>query len=417
MAHLGNETGERVLLAAVVLLLLSRCSANFKPRADDGSRLLINMLPGSTTLGEQFKQHTFPYLSMAYFLPNPYFEFQFPPFPKGAKKVKSLDTASPGKAKEIWLPGVGEVVRFAEDFDELCPPSDSTKAPENATAVFKEHIWRGDRLSNPPPYNLRIEDLVDVFDKYREPNRTVCIFVKPCFVLNVVSNSENHEFQQKVIRNVGPTTQAWAYFTAANPRPFAWTDALYVHVRYDMYRCCNGNIEDPHSYGYCSPKFEGMLCVGPTYSGGRTRGTNPAAAAAAPKNTCFDGVHCLVEAKAFVQGIRDHAARLGNAAGRGGGAGDRGGGSVAPVVLSVPPMLPARVRDAIYADSRAARPFHSDTLGNWANFLNMEAAYRAKYFYADVATLWTHLPSQRRRLSRRPTIHFHGSSRTSIEIT
>jgi len=341
------------------------------------------------------------------------------PFPKGAKKVKSLDTASPGKAKEIWLPGVGEVVRFAEDFDELCPPSDSTKAPENATAVFKEHIWRGDRLSNPPPYNLRIEDLVDVFDKYREPNRTVCLFVHPHSVLNVVSKPEKHEFMQKVMLNVGPTAQAWAVFTAANPKPFAWSDAIYVHVRYDMYACCNGHIDDPHSYGYCSPKFEGMLCVGPTYSGGRTRGTNPAAAAAAPKNTCFDGVHCLVEAKAFVRDIRNHAARLGNATKGGGGGGNSGasGGSVGPVVLSLPPLLPARVRDSIYAASGAVRPFESETLGNWANFMNMEAAFRSRILYADVGTLWTNVPGLRRSLNQRPLYRFRGKSRTSIEIT
>jgi len=318
---------------------------------------------------------------------------------------------SPGNATEIWLPGVAEAVRFAEDFDAACPQSGSTKDPgPNSTAVFKEHYWRGNKIDDKPLLNPRIEELVDVFDVYREPNRTVCLFVRPYYVSYNVGRPEKHEFQQKILYNIGPTTQAWADFTAANPRPFAWSDALYVHIQYDMYTCCNGNLEDPNAYGYCSPKFEGMLCIAPALGSLPPRGNKITAVNASAKNSCFDDrLHCLVDAKAFVQGIRDHAARLGG----GGG----GGGGGAPVVLSVPPMLPARVRDAIYAASGAERPFRSETMGSWANFMNMEAAYRAKYFYADVGTLWTHLPGLRRGLSRRPTFRFHGTSKTSIEIT
>jgi len=90
------------------------------------------------------------------------------------------------------------------------------------------------------------------------------------------------------------------------------------------------------------------------------------------------------------------------------------------VVVSVSPVAPEVVREALMAAIPGAiRPLGSETMPNWANFLNMEGAYRARVFVADFNSLWVDVPMMRRSvegMKTKPTFRLYGAGVDEIVV-
>mmetsp|Transcript_7717 Transcript_7717/g.20218 ORF Transcript_7717/g.20218 Transcript_7717/m.20218 type:complete len:251 (+) Transcript_7717:295-1047(+) len=220
------------------------------------------------------------------------------------------------------------------------------------------------------------------------------LFQKPPGVKNVMGHlfhganlSVTLDFMRRGLCAMAPTPWAWNNFSGT--QNFGVREMAFVFIRYDMY-ACNMRVRGAQGERVCLPRAKH----------GQTKESKMAFEACMMRSD--EKRMCMVSGRAYIDGLLEIGARYG----------------IRQWAISVKPGFAGpEMEQLLFSLPNATKVLRQPTMQNWANFLNMELAYRSKLLFADPGSLWVDWPMMRRNAEQKPVFYTEALSPTEVKFT
>jgi len=353
-----------------VILLLARPAASVRP-------VLVPQF-AATTLGDQFETVIIPYIALAYLLPREVAQFSIPRFIRGPYKLDVYqEELSP--PEKFWFSNLADLADVRQNETLLCSSNQSVGFDGNITGIIEQLEEIRDRSIA----TVCVTVILKVMG--RKDPRGVRDPLQHLF--QSANRSVTHDFMGRGLRSLAPTVWAWKSFKGT--RKFAVQEMAFVFIRYDKY-ACDLRGSGPQGERVCLPKYDGRI-------------TSKARAALGSCQVRPDEKKmCMVDGRAYVDSLLEIGSSFG----------------IRQFVISVKPGSAGRaMENMLLSLPNSTRALHSAPMPNWANFLNMELAYRAKLMFLDPGSLWGDWPMMRRNAEQKPVVLTTALSPTQVKFT
>jgi len=225
------------------------------------------------------------------------------------------------------------------------------------------------------------------------------LFQKPPGVKNVMGHlfhganlSVTLDFMRRGLGVMAPTAWAWNNFNGT--QNFRVHEMAFVFIRYDEFACVT-RVPGKQGERICLPKVKSGQTK-ETIEAFETCKVNEIARRGNEKNMC------MVSGRAYIDGLLELGATHG----------------IRQWVISVKPGYAGpEMQKLLFSLPNATDVLRSSRMANWANFLNMELAYRSKLMVLDAGSLWVDWPMMRRNAEQKRVILTEASSPTEVKFT
>jgi len=346
--------------------LLARPAASVRP---------VMVVPNGAmfTLGEDFDKFFIPYAALAYLVPREVAQFTIPRFPFGNFKgsLNRLPLTPPDK---YWFLKLKEIVDVV--------PSQGQARPTHLISFegnFSHVLKQLEKLRDHS--NTTVIAAVVLTQQAKDPRG---VHNPMLHLFHGANRSVTLEFMRRGLGAMAPTPWAWNNFSGT--QNFGVREMAFVFIRYDMY-ACNMRVRGAQGERVCLPRARSGITK-ETFEACKVREDE--------KNMC------MVAGRAYIDGLLEIGAKHG----------------IRQWAVSVKTGFAGpEMHRLLHSLPNATKVLRHPKQSNWANFLNMELAYRSKLLFADPGSLWVDWPMMRRNAEKKPVILTEALSPTDVRFT